>query len=340
MPINLSPLVHIEITVPNAEEAFQLLHNVFGAEKVQEEFSKFLDGEICKVIHVGLGDVVLQFIQPVQEGTSWYDQLATKGPGVHNLTFTVENIKETVKVLEKEAGIVPLFSFDLEWDKVIPSEFINPNAKTVYMMDSMDKLGFHLELAEIPWTEDLKLPETRYVTGTDNLIGNVSPMLHIELVTNDAEKTYELLHKLFGSEKVEIEFANLLDSPFMHIIHVNLSNVVLQYCQPLVKKGVRSWSELLDKNGSYVHNITFVVESIPETAEKLKKEGISPVITFQVPWDKVLKNVKPDLQPVHMMNTFEKLGFHLELGEFPSEDLESNKDFLFINFEDFKKWLN
>lgn len=337
MTIKFSPLIHIEITVPNVEEAYQLLHNIFGAEKVQEPFAKFLDGEIVKVVHVGLGDVVLQFIEPVQEGTSWYDQLETKGPGVHNLTFTVENIKETVKVLEKEGGIVPLFSFDLEWEKVIPSKFLNPNAKTIYMMDSMEKLGFHLELAETPFTEDLKLPETRYVTGSDELIGNVSPMLHIELVTNDAEKTYELLHKVFGSEKVEIEFADFLDTPFMHIIHVNLSNVVLQYCQPIVKKGVPSWSELLDKNGPYVHNITFIVENILETAEKFKKEGISPVFTFPLPWDKVIENVKPDQQPVHMMNTLKKLGFHLELGEMPTDDIDSVNDLLFIDLTDYKK---
>ena len=137
MTIKLSPLVHIEVTVPNAEEAYQLLHKVFGAKRVQEPFEKFLDGDIVKVIHVGLGDVVLQYIEPLQEGTSWYKQLKTKGSGVHNLTFTVENIDETVKVLEKEGGILPLFSFDLEWKKMIPSQYLNPNAKTVYMMDSM-----------------------------------------------------------------------------------------------------------------------------------------------------------------------------------------------------------
>jgi hypothetical protein len=201
----------------------------------------------------------------------------------------------------------------------------------------MEKFGFHMELAEIPYTKDLKLPETRYVTGENELIGDVSPMLHIELVTNDAEKTYDLLHKLFGSEKVEIQFADFLDTPFMHIIHVNLSNVVLQYCQPLVKKGVPSWSELLDKNGSYVHNITFVVDNIPETAEKFKKEGISPVFTFPLQWEKVVENAKPDLPPIHMMNTYEKLGFHLELGEMVTDDPASVKDVLFVDLTDYKK---
>ena len=95
MTVNFLDLIHIEISVPDAEKAYQILHNVFGAEKVQEEFAGFLNGEYNKVIHVGLGDVVLQFIEPLAEGSSWDAQLKTKGPGVHNLTFGVENAEET-----------------------------------------------------------------------------------------------------------------------------------------------------------------------------------------------------------------------------------------------------
>ena len=115
--VNFLDLMHIEITVPNAEEAYQILHNVFGVEKVQEEFAGFLDGETNKAIHVGLGDVVLQFIEPVAEGSSWDTQLKTKGSGVHNLTFHVESAEDAVNELEKLGGIKPLFTFDLEWLK-------------------------------------------------------------------------------------------------------------------------------------------------------------------------------------------------------------------------------
>ncbi|MFX1339360.1 MAG: hypothetical protein ACFFDK_12180, partial [Promethearchaeota archaeon] len=91
------------------------------------------------------------------------------------------------------------------------------------------------------------------------------------------------------------------------------------------------------KNGSYVHNITFVVNNIPETAEKFKKEGVSPVFTFPLQWNKVIENVKPDRPPIYMMNTFEKLGFHLELGETPTDDIDSIKDLLFVDLSEFKK---
>ena len=317
-------LMHIEISVPNAEEAYQILHNVFGAEKVQEEFAGFLDGETIKVIHVGLGDVVLQFIEPVAEGSSWDTQLKTKGSGVHNLTFGVENAEEAAKEMERLGGIKPLFTFDLEWENMIPSQFLKPGIKKVFMMDSMEKLGFHLEFGVNPLKEKNRnmLPQTRYATGRDELIGAVSPMMHIELVTPDIEKTYELLHEVFGSEKVEIEFANFLNSPISRVIHVNLGNVVLQYIQPTVKieNEFGSWYKLLEKNGSYVHNITFIVDDLDDVVEKFKKEGIEPLFTFPLQWEKLNENIKSKMKPVHMMNTMEKLGFYMEFGEIPTEE--------------------
>ncbi len=339
MTVNFLSLFHIEITVPDAEKAYQILHNVFGAEKVQEEFAGFLDGEYNKVVHVGLGDVVLQFIEPVAEGSSWDIQLKTKGSGVHNLNFSVENAKEAAEEMEKLGGIKPLFTFDLPWDQWLPTDILKPGMTKVYMMDTMEKLGFHLELGENPFKEESRniFPQTRYVTGHDELIGSVSPMLHIELVTPDLEKTYELLHTVFGSEKVEVEFANFLDTPFMRIMHVNLSNVVLQYCQPMVKVKTEmgSWYNLLEKNGAYVHNLTFVVDDLDDIVNKFKKEEIDPLFTFNLDWDRLSEDMKPDMKPVYMMNTLGKLGFHLELGEKPKEkkELEAFSDLLFIDLE-------
>lgn len=338
MVVKFQDLLHIEITVPDAERAYQILHNVFGAEKVQEEFAGFLDGEYNKVIHVGLGDVVLQFIEPLAEGSSWDVQLKTKGPGVHNLNFGVESADKTANEMEKLGGIKPLFTFDLEWKNLIPPEALKTEVGKVYMMDTMDKLGFHLEFGDNPFKEEARkmLPQTKYVTGHDELIGNASPMLHIELVTPDLEKTYQLLHNVFGSEKIEIEFADLLDSPFMRIIHVNLSNVVLQYCQPMMKVNgqMSSWYRLLEKNGTYVHNITFVVNDIDDVVSKFKKESIEPLFNFQVAWEKLDEKLKAKRKPVYMMNSLDVLGFHMEFGEITSEEDRDNlSKFLFIDLK-------
>lgn len=57
MTINLSELAHIKVVVPNAEEAYQILRNIFGAEKLKEDFVN----SYIKVVYVGLGDIVCQY---------------------------------------------------------------------------------------------------------------------------------------------------------------------------------------------------------------------------------------------------------------------------------------
>jgi methylmalonyl-CoA/ethylmalonyl-CoA epimerase len=164
MPVKVSPLVHIEIVVRDAEEAYRFLNKVFGAEKAQIGFANFLDGPVNHVVHVELGGVILQFIEPRMEGTSWSEFLKEKGPGVHNLTFTVDNIEETVKALEKEGAPV-LFSFPLDWSQVAkllpPDTTIKPDMPPVYMVGAEEKVGFKFELAESPLGRDISLSEIK-----------------------------------------------------------------------------------------------------------------------------------------------------------------------------------
>lgn len=153
MTVKVSPLVHIEIVVRDAEEAYQFLNRVFGAEKTQIEFAKMLDGPGGHVVHVELGGVVLQFIEPRQEGTLWSNFLKEKGPGVHNLTFTVENMEEAVSALEKEGAPV-LLKFPINWERL--AEIISPDVTLgaepppVHMIGSEEKVGFRIELGENP----------------------------------------------------------------------------------------------------------------------------------------------------------------------------------------------
>lgn len=329
MTVQISPLVHIEIVVHDAERAYQFLHDAMGAEKVQEEFAAFLDGEMARVIHVGLGDVVLQFIQPLNQEGSWYEQLRDKGPGVHNLTFTAEDMNQVLDALRKE-GVEPLFSFPLDWASLVGPENVKPDPHPVYMINTMEKIGFHLEMTESPFKEPpSELPQAKYPTGEDELIGRVSPMLHIELTVPDVEETSRFLKTVFGSERVEERFANFLDSEFMRIIHVNLNNVVLQYCQPLVEQG--SWYEQLRDRGPGVHNITFIVENMVETMAAIEEAGAQDLFVFPLAWGDLIgeENLKPDMPPVHMVNTMGMLGFHLELAERPSE---RELDILYIDY--------
>ena len=144
------------------------------------------------------------------------------------------------------------------------------------------------------------------------------------------EETCGFLKKVFGSKDVEEDFAGFLDSDFMKVRHVNLSNVVLQYCQPLVEEG--SWYEQLKKKGPGVHNITFVVDNMDQTMKRARAAGAEDLFVFSPDWAQFIgpDNVKEDVPPVHMVNTIDLLGFHLELWENPGK---RPLDFLFVNVD-------
>ena len=322
MTIQLSPLINMGVVVPDAEEAYRMLNSIFDAREIRECYADFLSGKQAKVIHVGIGDVVLRFIEPLIEEGPWHDHRKQKGSGIHHLSYTVDDIDATLETLKGEGGIETLFTYDVDWGKLIGSDFTNPKAKTTHVMNTMDLIGFHLALSEVPGENDLVAPETRYVTGEDKLIGDASTMLHIELVTSDSDKTFSFLHNIFGTEKVEIAFAEMLDSDFMGIVHVNLSNVVLQYCQPKAKQG--TWYELLQKNGAYVHNLNFSVDNIAETVKKFQKEEVPQIFE---------QRLSPEGVPFYMMDTMDKLGFHLEDGQAPIDRTNMNAmNFLFTDF--------
>ncbi|MHA2037516.1 MAG: VOC family protein [Promethearchaeota archaeon] len=330
MVVKLSPLTHIEISVNDAEAAFQLLNKTLGAIKVQEELAALLGGEGAIDIHVGLGDVVFQFVQPKIHVGSWSDQLNNSGPGVHNITFGVEDMQKTREIF-KNKGISELIVMDFEWDKIFPAEVMKPNPQPVVIMNTMDILGFHLELYEPFLKEEFEPLQQKYVTGHDTLIGDVSPMLHIELVVPDLERTYQFLHDVFGSERVEVEFAEFLDGDFNKVVHINLSNVVLQYIQPLQK--VASWHEQLQKSGPGVHNITFLVNNIDKTVEIFENNGVSRQIFFPLEWENLVgkEDFNPNSRTVHIFNTMDILGFHLELFERPSK---TKTDYLYTEVQE------
>ena len=156
MPIDVSPLVHIEIVVRDINAAVNFLEKVFGAKRTEPELVRFLNetaAGLLKIEHVQLGDVVLQFIEPMADGQdTWAEHLRKKGPGVHNLTFQVGNLNQAVAALA-EAGAPTLFSMDLEWAKLHGAEVVRENVSPVHMIGSEDIVGFRLELAENPMKE-------------------------------------------------------------------------------------------------------------------------------------------------------------------------------------------
>jgi len=163
MVIELSPLVHIEIVVPDAQKAYEFLNRLFGAERVEKEFSDALSSTgVVKCVHVKLSDVILQFIEPTSDKlqTLWSEHLEKKGPGVHNITFMVKDVKGAARAFRQE-GIKTLIKFPVNWSEFIESEELRDNIPPVHMIGGEDIVGFRFELSESPFKEDINPEEMR-----------------------------------------------------------------------------------------------------------------------------------------------------------------------------------
>ena len=134
---------------PKKERKKRVVKKEKTSEKVEVKFAEFLDGDFCKVSHINLSNVVLQYIQPLAKQATWYEQLQKSGPGVHNITFLVNDIEKTVENF-KNNGVSDQIFFPLEWENFVGKEDFNPNSRIVHIFNTMEKLGFHLELFERP----------------------------------------------------------------------------------------------------------------------------------------------------------------------------------------------
>jgi catechol 2,3-dioxygenase-like lactoylglutathione lyase family enzyme len=149
-------MVHIEIVVRDADAAADFLGRVFGARRTEPEMVRLLNetaAGLLKVEHVEMGGVVLQFIEPLTDGDDvWAEHLRKKGPGVHNLTFIVDDMQGAADALARE-GAPTLFTFDLDWTKLSGPELVRENVPPVHMVGSEEIVGFRLELSESPLKE-------------------------------------------------------------------------------------------------------------------------------------------------------------------------------------------
>ncbi len=91
------------------------------------------EGQV-KLTFFDLGQVVLELLQPISEGTSWKEFLDKKGEGVQHLGFTVVDMPKTSGALEK-AGYPVMHQGRYDTDD-----------GTYIYHDTMDALGVVIEL--------------------------------------------------------------------------------------------------------------------------------------------------------------------------------------------------
>jgi len=324
MIAKLSALSHISVIVDDASAALRLLREVFNAPELERAPSSFHLEESVKVLHCGLGDVTLQFIQPGPEAGIMRRALAWQGPQVHSLAFFVGDLESVVAELAQE-GVRSLgHSTILLQDST---------QAPVCLFDTMSRLGFNLELIEGAIAGSSVAGST-HDRPEGALFGNLSPLLHVELAVDDLDQPCGLLRRVFGSEKVETGFAEFLGSlGSLDIVHVNLGNVVLQYCRPKTKDS--PWAQLLARRGRAVHNLTWLVRDMPETVSALSRQGVPDLRSFSLDFGKLVGDghVPENLAPQRIVDLMPKLGFHMELTEQFATNID---DFIFNPLSDWK----
>lgn len=105
-------IVQVAIVVKDIEASSKLWADLLGmpvpeirttrpGHEVKEIYrGKPSEGQV-KLSFFNLGQVVIELLQPVSEGTSWYEWLEKRGEGVQHLGFQVVDPDKTVAELEK-----------------------------------------------------------------------------------------------------------------------------------------------------------------------------------------------------------------------------------------------
>lgn len=319
MPVQLSALSHISAIVGDASDAVRLLGDVFDAPGLARASSSFHLESSARILHAGLGDVTLQFIQPGQEGGRLHRLLREQGPQVHSLAFFVDDLESVVTELAQEGIAI------LDRSRIALQAATGSVEAPVCLFATMGRLGFNLELIEGAIGNSKVAGDDEQLE--DALCGNLSPLLHVELAVDDLDDPCGLLCRVFGSGKVESRFAEFLGSlGSLDIVHVNLSNVVLQYCCPKTEDS--SWALLLARRGRAIHNITWLVRDMPETVAALTRQGVHDLRSFSLDFGKLVgsENVPENLSPQRIVELMPKLGFHMELTEAFATNID---DFIF-----------
>jgi methylmalonyl-CoA/ethylmalonyl-CoA epimerase len=90
---------HVAIVVKDADAALKLYSEMFGFEVV--ETLEGPGGEF-KAVLVRVGDITLEFLQPLTDESSYARFLKERGGGLHHVSFETGDIEQEIKTLKAQ----------------------------------------------------------------------------------------------------------------------------------------------------------------------------------------------------------------------------------------------
>lgn len=299
--IKVSPLLSANCVVPDAAAAIRTLGDIFNAPELPVPADLFLEQVPLRA--AGMGDLTIIFADPLAKDAAIDRQLAEKGGFFHSLTYEVDDLERCRSLMAVE-GIYP---------SALGADDASGISKSSLFFDTSARIGFALKLIQA------ESERSEWGAGAKRIPaphGDLSPLLHIELVTEDMDDVQGFLNRIFGTERIEVEFAEFLTSfGVLEVVHMGLGDTVLQYCRPIVEG--TSWEKLLQRRGRCVHNVTWLVQNMAETYYAYRGLGFDDLMDTAIPFGLLFgdHNVPSTLSRAHIMNSIETLGFGIELTE-------------------------
>jgi len=95
----LKKIDHIGIAVPNLDEIKNTLSDAFD---LLPEFEEEVTDQKVKVAGYHIGESTIEYLQPISSDSPIAKFLDKKGTGIHHIAYSVENLAEALKRLQKK----------------------------------------------------------------------------------------------------------------------------------------------------------------------------------------------------------------------------------------------
>jgi len=109
-PLNSKPVTQIGLIVGDIEATIQVWSAILGVsapeilvtglvEEAQTEYQGHSTPARAKLAFFDLGTITLELIEPIDEPSTWNDQLVAHGPSLHHIAFEVKGMSDSLAAL-------------------------------------------------------------------------------------------------------------------------------------------------------------------------------------------------------------------------------------------------
>lgn len=277
-------IVQIGMVVKNAEQSAEQYRRVLGFDipqtahltEVVEQTQATYHGQPmtgrAKIIAFDIGDIQLEFIEPVGEGTVWYDFLTQHGEGLHHFALPASDTTAATEAF-KEKGY-----------QVIQQGYFGDRATggQYTYLDTDKDLGVVIELLQV-FGERGQRTTTEH--PADKGLGT-NRITQLGIIVRDIQASIGRyvdvlalpqapIIQTSGYDRSKTTYLGENSEATAKLAFFNLGQVQIELIEPDAHPSV--WREYLETQGEGVQHIAFQVADTDQAMEHLDKHGIGVI---------------------------------------------------------------